>query len=69
MCIDCDEEGVTRRSFLTGATIAIAGAAFASKAAGQQIAQATLNDPNVNPGFSGAPQKSRTISNSSDCPR
>ncbi|HEU0047880.1 MAG TPA: dienelactone hydrolase family protein, partial [Nitrososphaera sp.] len=47
MCIDCEEEGVTRRSFLTGATIAIAGAAFASKAAGQQSAQASLNDPNI----------------------
>jgi len=29
MCIDCDEEAITRRSFLTGATTAIAGAAFA----------------------------------------
>ena len=47
MCIDCEEEGVTRRSFLTGATIAIAGAAFASKAAGQQTAQAALKDPNI----------------------
>jgi len=47
MCIDCEEEGVTRRSFLTGATIAIAGAAFASKAAGQLSAQAALNDPNI----------------------
>src|SRR6266480_4260687 len=47
MCIDCEEEGVTRRSFLTGATIAIAGAAIASKAAGQQSAQASLNDPNI----------------------
>src|SRR6266576_3669061 len=47
MCIDCGEESVTRRSFLTGATIAIAGAAFASKAAGQQTAQAALNDANI----------------------
>ncbi len=47
MCVDCDEEGVTRRSFLTGATIAIAGAAFALKVAGQQTAQNTFNDPNI----------------------
>jgi hypothetical protein len=47
MCIDCDEEGITRRSFLTGATTAIAGAAFALKAAGQQSAQKALNDPNI----------------------
>ena len=47
MCIDCDEEAVTRRSFLTGATTAIAGVAFASNAAGQQSAQKALNDPNI----------------------
>jgi carboxymethylenebutenolidase len=39
MCIECDEEGVTRRSFLTGATTAIAGAAFALKATAQQSSQ------------------------------
>src|SRR6266404_6441346 len=48
MCIDCDEEAITRRSFLTGATTAIAGAAFASNAAGQQSAQKALNDANIN---------------------
>ena len=47
MCIECDEEGVTRRSFLTGATIAIAGTAFAVKAAGRQLAQKALNDPHI----------------------
>ena len=47
MCIDCDEEGITRRSFLTRATTAIAGAAFALNAAAQQSAQKTLNDPNI----------------------
>jgi carboxymethylenebutenolidase len=47
MCIECDDEGVTRRSFLTGATTAIAGAAFALKAAGQQSAQKALNDQNI----------------------
>lgn len=47
MCIDCNEEGITRRSFLTGATTAIAGVAFALKAAAQQSAQKTLNDPNI----------------------
>jgi carboxymethylenebutenolidase len=47
MCIDCDEEGITRRSFLAGATTALAGAAFALKAAAQQSAQQALNDPNI----------------------
>ncbi len=47
MCIECNDEGVTRRSFLTGATTAIAGAAFALKIAGQQSAQQALNDPNI----------------------
>src|SRR5438874_2446598 len=46
MCIECDDEGVTRRSFLTGATIAVAGAAFGLQA-GQQPAQRALNDPNT----------------------
>jgi len=47
MCVDCDEEGITRRSFLTGATTALAGAAFALKAAAQQSAQKALDDPNI----------------------
>ena len=48
MCIECDdEERVTRRSFVKGATIAIAGVAFASMTAGQQNAQKVLNDPNI----------------------
>jgi carboxymethylenebutenolidase len=47
MCVDCDEEGITRRSFLTGATTAIASAAFALNAAGQQSAQKALSDPNI----------------------
>lgn len=46
MCIDCDEDGITRRSFLT-TTTAIAGAAFALNAAGQQSAQKALNHPNI----------------------
>ena len=47
MCVDCDDEGVTRRSFLTGATIALAGAALGPKAAAQQSAQEVLSDPNI----------------------
>ena len=47
MCIDCDEEAITRRSFLTGATTAIAGSALALKAAARQSAQKALNDPNI----------------------
>jgi carboxymethylenebutenolidase len=47
MCIECDEEGVTRRSFLAGATIAIGGAALTLKAAGRQLVQKALNDPNI----------------------
>jgi len=47
MCIDCDEEGITRRTFLTGATTAIASAALVLKAAAQQAAQKTLNDPSI----------------------
>jgi len=47
MCVDYDEEGITRRSFLTGATTALAGAAFAIKAAAQQSAQKALDDPNI----------------------
>jgi len=47
MCVYCDDEGVTRRSFLTGATIALAGAALGPKAAAQQSAQEVLSDPTV----------------------
>jgi carboxymethylenebutenolidase len=47
MCIYCDDESLTRRSFLTGAAAAIAGATVASKAAAQQSAQKALNDPNI----------------------
>jgi carboxymethylenebutenolidase len=47
MCIECDDDGVTRRSFLTSATIAVAGAAFGLQAAGQQLVQKALNDPNI----------------------
>ena len=47
MCIDCDEEGISRRTFLTGATTAIASAAFALKGAAQQAAQKVLNDPSI----------------------
>src|ERR1044071_9099056 len=47
MCIDCDGEGISRRSYLSGATTAIAGAALALKAAGQQSTQKVLNDPNI----------------------
>ena len=80
MCIECDDEGITRRSFLAGATTAIAGAACALKAAGQQAAQKALHDPsiildevvfksgiNTIKGFFGASQKSRAVSNGFNC--
>jgi len=47
MCIDCDDDGITRRSFLTVATTAVAAAAFGLKVAAQQSAQKALNDPNI----------------------
>lgn len=48
MCIECnDEERLTRRAFVKGATIAIAGAAFALNTSGQQNAQKALADPNI----------------------
>jgi carboxymethylenebutenolidase len=47
MCVHCEVGGVTRRSFITGATIALAGAALSSKAAAQQSAQEVLSDPNI----------------------
>jgi carboxymethylenebutenolidase len=47
MCIECDDEGVTRRSFLKGATIAVAGAGFGLQAAGQQPVQEALHDANI----------------------
>jgi carboxymethylenebutenolidase len=47
MCIECDDESVTRRSFLKGATIAVAGAGFGLQAAGQQPVQEALHDANI----------------------
>jgi carboxymethylenebutenolidase len=47
MCIDCDDDGITRRTFLTTATTAVASAALALKAAAQESAQKTLADPNI----------------------
>jgi carboxymethylenebutenolidase len=47
MCIECDDEGVTRRSFLKGATFAVAGAGFGLQAAGQQPVQEALHDANI----------------------
>src|SRR5205809_3086089 len=47
MCIECDDEDrITRRSFLAGATLAVTGTALGSEAAGQQP-QTVLTDPNI----------------------
>jgi carboxymethylenebutenolidase len=47
MCIECDDEDrITRRSFLAGATLAVTGIAFGSEAAGQQQ-QTALTSPNI----------------------
>lgn len=48
MCVECnDEERLTRRAFVKGATITIAAAAFALDIAGQQNAQNALDDPSI----------------------
>lgn len=53
MCINCDDEGVSRRSFLAGVTAAVAGAAITSQAKGQQTnspAIKALDDPKITHG-------------------
>lgn len=48
MCFDCDEESVTRRAFITGATAAVAGMMLGAKALAQeQPYSKALTDPNV----------------------
>lgn len=49
MCVECDDDNrITRRSFLAGATALIAGVSFSSEIAGQQQQQQTiLEDPNI----------------------
>ncbi|MBA3321836.1 MAG: dienelactone hydrolase family protein [Pyrinomonadaceae bacterium] len=49
MCIECgDDEKVTRRTFLTSATAALAGVALSAEAAGQQSPLTkALDDPNI----------------------
>ena len=48
MCFDYEKESLTRRSFLTGATVAIAGAALGSKVSAQeQSEQRALDDPKI----------------------
>ena len=47
MCVECDDDNrITRRSFLAGATAVIAGGAFDSEAAGLQQ-QEVLTDPSI----------------------
>jgi hypothetical protein len=46
MCVECDDDNrITRRSFLAGATAVITGLSFGSEAAGQQ--QNVLTDPGI----------------------
>jgi len=49
MCVECgDDERVTRRTFLTSATAALAGVALGAEAAGQQPPRTrALDDPNI----------------------
>ncbi len=48
MCFDCDEESITRRTFLAGATAAVAGAMLGAKALAQQPPELkALADPKV----------------------
>lgn len=48
MCVECgDEDRLTRRKFLAGAGIAIAGAVLGSEATGQQPEPRAPDDPNV----------------------
>lgn len=52
MCLDCKEtEGVTRRTFLVSAGVAIAGLAAGEKTAGQQPAEKALDDPKISYNF------------------
>lgn len=47
MCIECEKDVLTRRSFLTGFTAAIAGSAINARAANQTNPKLALNDPKV----------------------
>jgi len=48
MCVEGDDDRITRRSFLAGATAMIAGIALGSEAAGQESSsQKILADPNI----------------------
>src|SRR5215210_3187025 len=48
MCFDYEIESLTRRTFLTSASVAIAGAALASKTSAQQQSERrALNDPKI----------------------
>ncbi len=48
MCVECDDNRITRRSFLAGATAAVAGIALGSEVAGQEsTSQKILADPNI----------------------
>jgi carboxymethylenebutenolidase len=49
MCVECgDDERITRRTFLSGATAAVAGVVLSSEAAGQQSPfQKVLDDPAI----------------------
>jgi carboxymethylenebutenolidase len=48
MCVECDDDKITRRSFLVGATAVVAGIALGSDALAQQSqSQKLLDDPNI----------------------
>jgi carboxymethylenebutenolidase len=48
MCVECDDDRITRRLFLAGATAIIAGIALESEAVGQESqSQKILADPNI----------------------
>lgn len=47
MCIDCEKDSLTRRSFLTSFTAAIGGSAINARAANQTNSELALNDPKV----------------------
>ncbi|HVF47081.1 MAG TPA: dienelactone hydrolase family protein [Pyrinomonadaceae bacterium] len=51
MCVECDDEKrLSRRAFVKGATIAVAGAAFGLDTVAQQNVDRVLNDPNITSG-------------------
>lgn len=47
MCIECEKESLTRRSFLTNLSAMVAGSAISIKAANQTYPERALNDPKV----------------------